>query len=167
VYLFEQGLIQADRAGAVDIRWDQVESVLQAITHRYQYGVKVASTYIYTIRRIDGYTTRITHFYQDIAELGNAIAERVTAVALPRAVDAVRAGQTVTFGDLSLNLSGIAAAGKGAVPWSEIQKVNVYNGQVSVSRQGKWLSWSSQQAKDIPNLFVFLALANRLAAGAR
>ncbi len=167
VYLFEHGLIQAERSGAVDLRWDQIDWVTQAITHVYRYGIRVQSTYVYTLRRVDGYTTKITHFYRDIAELGNTIAGQVTAVRLPRAIDAIRAGQTVNFGDLSLNASGIAAAGKGALPWTEIQRVTVTNGYVSVAKQGKWLSWSSQPAKDIRNLFVFLELANRLAAAGR
>ncbi len=167
VYLFEQGFIQADRTSAVDYRFDQIEWVTQAITHVYRYGIKVQSIYLYTIRRADGQTTKVTQFYKDIAELGNAIAEQVTAVHLPRAIDAIRAGRTINFGDLSVNLSGIAAAGKGALPWTEIQKVTVNNGVISVAKQGKWLAWSAKQAKDIPNLFVFLELANRLAAAGR
>jgi hypothetical protein len=167
VYLFEQGMIEAGKGGAVDYRWDQIDWVTQAVTHVYRYGIKVRSIYIFTVRRMDGHTTKITHFYAGIADLGNAIAHRVTEVQLPRAIAALRAGQTVNFGDLAVNMSGVASAGKGAVPWTEIQKVSVNNGVVSLARQGKWLSWSSKQAKDIPNLFVFLELANRLAAAGR
>ncbi len=167
VHVFEQGLIEVGKDGVADYRWDQIESVTQAITHVYRYGVKVRSIYIFTVRRFDGHTTKITHFYAGIEELGTVIARRVTAVALPRAIDALRAGQTLNFGDLAVNLSGIASAGKGAVPWTDIQKVSVNNGVVSLARQGKWLSWSSKQARDIPNLFVFLELANRLARGGR
>jgi len=165
VYVFEQGMIETDTNGATDYRWDQIEWVTQAITIHRTNGIKTGTTYLYTVRRVDGKTTKITHFYDRIAQLGNTIADRVTDVQLPRAIDALRAGQTVTFGDLSLNMTGMASAGKGALPWTEIQKVTVNQGVVSVAKQGKWLSWSAKQARDIPNLFVFLALATRLAGG--
>jgi hypothetical protein len=167
VHVFEQGLIEVGKTGTVEYRWDQIDWVTQAITHVYRYGVKVRSIYVFTVRRVDGQTTKITQFYANIAELGTVITRRVTEVALPRAIDALRAGHTVTFGDLAVNMSGVASAGKGAVPWTEIQKVSVNNGVVSLARQGKWLSWSSKQAKEIPNLFVFLELADRLARGGR
>jgi hypothetical protein len=45
------------------------------------------------------------------------------------------------------------------VPWSEISRVAVRNGQVSLVRAGKFRSLSSIPASKIPNLPLFLHLA--------
>lgn len=168
IYVFEQGFIQVDRTGPrAYFRWDAVGSVLQRITRNYTNGVYTGTTYLYTITRSDGVTVRLTHFYEGIAALGETIAREVTRVQLPRAIAAIQQGQTLGFGDLAINAAGIACAGRGSVPWREIEQVQVNRGYVSLRRAGKWLAWSGKPAAQIPNLFVFLTLAEQLRATAR
>lgn len=167
VYVFEHGFIQADRTGPlVEMRWDAVHSVLQRITRTYTNGIYTGTQYLYTVIRVDGMRLKLTGWYKGIAELGQTIAREVTRVQLPLAFAAVQRGETITFGDLTVNGAGIAAAGKGAVPWYEIQAVQISRGYVSVRRAGRWLAWSGQPASKIPNLFVFLTLADQLRAAA-
>jgi hypothetical protein len=167
VYVFEHGFIQADNTGPlVEMRWDAVGSVLQRITKTYTNGIYTGTQYLYTLTRSDGLRLKLTGWYKGIAQLGQTIAREVTRVQLPPAFAAVQRGQTIAFGDLTVNAAGIAAAGKGAVPWSEIQAVQIARGYVSVRRSGRWLAWSGQPASKIPNLFVFLTLADQLRAAA-
>ncbi|MEN3304183.1 MAG: hypothetical protein V7603_385 [Micromonosporaceae bacterium] len=163
VDVFENGFIQSDGSGPrADFRWDSIGSVCQRITRNYTNGLYTGTTYLYKITRHDGVTTKLTEFYDGIAALGETIAREVGQVQLPRAMEAIQHGQTVIFGDLALNAGGIACTGRGSVPWTDIERVQVNRGYVSLRRAGKWLAWSSKPASQIPNLFVFLTLADLL-----
>ena len=84
VYVFEHGFVTADRTGPLEVyRWDAINSVYQEIVDRYANGVKVATTYKYTVHRADGATVVLTEFYADIAGLGRHICEQVANVHLP------------------------------------------------------------------------------------
>jgi hypothetical protein len=163
VDVFEHGFVQSDRGGPrAEFRWDSIGSLCQRITRNYTNGIYTGTTYLYTITRHDGVTVKLTEFYEGIAALGETIAREVGQVQLPRAMEAIQHGQTVIFGDLALNAGGIACTGRGSVPWTDIERVQVNRGYVSLRRAGKWLSWSSRPASQIPNLSVFLTLAELL-----
>jgi hypothetical protein len=163
VDVFEHGFIQSDHGGPrADFRWDSIRSVCQRITRNYTNGIYTGTTYLYLVTREDGATVKLTQIYDGIAALGETIAREVTRVQLPRAMAAIEQGQTVTFGDLALNAGGLGCSRHGVVPWTEIERVQVNRGYVSLRRAGKWLSWSSKPASQIPNLFVFLTLVDLL-----
>jgi hypothetical protein len=168
VYLFEYGFVTADRTGPLEVyRWDAIHTVFQEITDRYANGVKVATTYKFTINRADGATVTLTEFYADIAGLGRHISEQVANVHLPSVQHALAAGRPVPFGDVALSTAGVSTPRGESVPWEQIEAVQVRSGYVSFRRAGKWLSISRTAAKDIPNLYLFLYLANRLHQGSR
>ena len=53
VYLFEYGFVTVDGTGPLEVyRWDAIHTVFQEITDRYANGVKVATTYKYTVNRV-------------------------------------------------------------------------------------------------------------------
>lgn len=161
VYLFQYGLVEHDKQGALTAyRWDKISEVFQEITERYANGIKVATTYVYTVRRRDGAETKLTNAYDGIAELGPHICDAVARVRLPHVEAALSRGEEVRFGDLSLSRQGIGTK-RGVVPWHEIEKVSVNNGYVSVSRAGKWLPTGSTPASKIPNLYLYLYVADQ------
>ncbi len=163
VDVFEHGFIQSDHSGPrADFRWDTIASVCQRITRNYRSGIYTGTTHLYTITRDDGVSVKLTQVYAGIAELGQTIAREVSRVQLPRAMAAIEQGKTVRFGDLTLDAGGIACTGLGLVSWNEIEQVEVNRGYVCMRRAGKWLSWSSKPASQIPNLFVFLSLTELL-----
>jgi hypothetical protein len=163
VHVFERGfIVMKSPAQLVAVRWDVVAWVLQEITDRYVNGIHVATTYLYTVVLPDGGKVKLTHFYDGIAELGQTIAREVTREHLPRAIEAVQAGRTVTFGDLQVSLAGLTSGRHGLLPWTQVEEIQVVQGYLKLRRAGKWLAWSSKPVKQIPNLFVFLNLADRL-----
>lgn len=168
VYVFESGFVTADRTGPLEAyRWDAISAVYQEIVDRYANGVKVATTYTYLIDRNDGATVKLTEFYADIAGLGRHICEQVATVHLPAVQQALAASQPVPFGDLTLSIAGVTTHKGELVPWQQIEAVQVRSGYVSFRRAGKWLSVSRTNAREIPNLYLFLHMANRLHAAAR
>lgn len=148
------------RGGRVDaFRWDQIEAMWQAITRRYSYGVYVGATHKYTVRRKDGVKVVFNDRFAQVEDLGNALSRSITNVVFPQVLAAYNAGQTITFGSLSISLQGVSN-GRETLPWSQIKEIGVNRGIISVRREGKWLNWSTIYASRVPNFFVFLALVN-------
>jgi hypothetical protein len=86
----------------------------------------------------------------------------VTKTLLPQVVAAYNAGQTITFGPLSVNRQGLTNILGKLLPWSEITGIDTQSGYIAVRQAGKWLKWSNQPVARIPNAFVFLALVKSL-----
>jgi hypothetical protein len=157
-YVFEHGLVHVDRSGTPDgYRWDAIMSVTQRIVRR-----KTFESFLYTITRNDGTVLTLTEFYDGIAELGGTVCERVAGVHLPHAYAAIERGETVPFGDLALNAAGVVSVRHGILPWTQLDGVSVAGGYVRLRRTGRWLPWSTKPAGEIPNLYVFLTLLDRL-----
>jgi hypothetical protein len=157
-YVFEHGLVHVDRSGTPDgYRWDAIMSVTQRIVRR-----KTFESYLYTVTRNDGTVLTLTEFYDGIAELGRTVCERVAGVHLPHAYAAIERGETVPFGDLALNAAGVVSVRHGVLPWAQLDCVAVTGGYVRLRRTGRWLPWSTKPAGEIPNLYVFLTLLDRL-----
>jgi uncharacterized protein DUF6585 len=163
VYAFEHGIVHVDRSGTpADYRWDAIMSVKQKIVRRTTYGVETARNYLYTVTRNDGTVLKLTEFFDGIAQLGQGISEQVARVHLPHAYAAIQRGETVPFGDLAVNAAGVVSVRHGVLPWYQLEGVNVFNGYVRLRKAGKWLPWSGKPASEIPNLYVFLTLADQL-----
>ncbi|GGP70325.1 DUF6585 family protein [Streptomyces abikoensis] len=167
IHLFEHGLIVADHSGPVSaFRWDSM-TVLQQITRRYANGVYVGTTYLYTLFKPDGSTIKLTNFYADPDRWGSAIQHEVTRAQLPNVIATLERGAAIQFGDIAMTMGGIATVKRGAVQWSEIQKIEVKNGVVFLAKAGKLLSWSNTPVAKIPNFFLFLTVVDQLCAGHR
>jgi len=77
VYLFQQGMV-IDTGKQVQVfPWHQAAIVWQSITRNYRNGRYVGTTYLYTLRRVDGYQVKLNNLTKDIAELGPAIAQGI------------------------------------------------------------------------------------------
>jgi hypothetical protein len=165
LYLYEQGFVLADRPDDPQaFRWDGIDTVFQKIVIRRTYGVETNRIYLYTITRRDGRVAKLTQFWSDIAELGPGINESVSAALAPRMLAAVERGQSVQFGDMTVNAVGIAGRRR-SVTWSEVTNVRIRNGYVSVDVAGKFFALSTVAAAKLPNLPLFLALAGHLRRG--
>ena len=103
----------------------------------------------------------MTLFWDGGAQLGAHINERVSAALLPGAVAAIDRGQGIRFGDMTLTAGGIAGK-RQSVTWTQVSGVQIVNGFVRVRVQSKTMSLSSTAAANLPNLPLFLTLANRL-----
>jgi len=161
LHFFGYGLILADSTGPTGVyRWGEI-TVLQAITKHYTNGIYIRTTYVYTLTKPDGTRTKITEFYENPQVWGPAIQNAVTGAQLPVALAALRAGNVCRFGDLSINRGGISST-RSSVTWDEIDEITVAQGYVRVRKAGKWISWSAQPVRKIPNFIVFLAAAEQM-----
>ncbi|MEV7086205.1 DUF6585 family protein [Streptomyces sp. NPDC093085] len=98
-------------------------------------------------------------------EWGPEIRRSVTEAQVPRALAALGDGARLSFGPLWITGDG-AGSRRSALPWAEIQRVEIVRGSVTVRAGGRRQVWATA-ASGIPNLCVFHALADQLAGGAR
>lgn len=161
VYLFEQGLV-VERGKQVQVfPWNQVAAVWQSITRTYRNGRYAGTTYVYTLRRADGYQVKLNNLTKDIAELGAALAQGITRELVPQALHSLQAGQTLTFASLSINREGISN-GQAFLPWSQVQGIDVQQGRVSVKKTGTARAFWTNRVAKIPNFLVFMAVTSEM-----
>lgn len=163
VYVFEHGFLYKKGNEAVQpFRWDQIEAVWYQVTRHYTNGVYTGTTHRYKVRRRDSYEIVLNDRFTKVGQLGETINNQVTKTLLPQVVAAYNAGQTITFGPLSVNRQGLTNILGKLLPWSEITGIDTQSGYIAVRQAGKWLKWSNQPVARIPNAFVFLALVKSL-----
>lgn len=161
IYLFEQGMVIERGAQVQAFPWNQIAEVWQSITRNYRNGRYVGTTYLYTLRRTDGYRFKLDNLTKDIAELGPVIAQAIAREMVPPALHAIQGGQTLTFASLSLTQRGIANR-REMLPWSQIQGVNVHQGRATIKKAGtSRVFWTDRVAK-ILNFLVFTVIADEM-----
>lgn len=159
VYVYDRGFAHKKGSEAAQpFRWDQIEAVWYYVIRHYRNGIYTGTTHNYRVRRVDGYEIVLNDRFANVATLGDTVSNQVTGAKMPQVIAAYNAGQTITFGPLSLNRQGIQNANGNLLPWPEIKDVSLQNGYVAVSKAGKWLRWSTQPVRNIPNVFLFIAL---------
>lgn len=163
VVAFEQGfLYKKGNEAPQPFRWDQIEAAWYHVTRHYRNGIYTGTTHRYRVRRQGGYEIILNDRFTNVGQLGDIISDQVTRYQLPQVMAAYNAGQTVSFGPLSIHWQGIMNGQGSLLPWQEIHDVEIQRGYVSVRKAGKWLSWSGQPVANIPNVFVFIAMTKSI-----
>jgi hypothetical protein len=161
IYIYSEGFAYTRINKVTAFRWDQIESMLQAVTRQYMNGIYVGTNHKYTISGLDGKKIVLNDIISNVGTAGEIIADMVTRVKLPQAIESFQAGNTLNFGKLSISSQGISN-GKETIAWEQVKGINVNAGIVTVKKDNQWLSWSSVRVAQIPNFFVFLALVKAI-----
>jgi hypothetical protein len=158
--LYENGFALNERSGLRQVRWDQVEAVWQSVTKRYYNGVYVGTTHVYTVRTNDAQKVVLDDRLVKVEDMGKAIQYGTSQALWPRYIQALQAGQRVTFGPFALDAQGMYS-GKKALQWKEIKAVKIQRGMISVRKEGGWLNWAGASVPQIPNFYIFYDLLAR------
>lgn len=159
VFVCSEGFLFKRGSRLDAFRWDQVAAIWQKVTRRYYNGIYTGTRHKYTVQHIDGTKVIFTDRFPDVEALGDVIAREVTNRQIPQMIAAYKAGQTLQFGPLSVNMQGVSN-NRELLPWSQVQGISVDQGSVRISKEGKLLSWSTVTVSKIPNVFAFIALVN-------
>jgi hypothetical protein len=112
-----------------------------------------------TVVREDGATAHFSPVLAEYAELAEEVQRRSFPHLWADAADGFRDGRMLPFGKLEVSLLGVHHAGK-VLPWPQVGKLTIAQGQLAVEQKGKWLPWAAvKPAADIPNPHVLFALA--------
>ncbi|MFB8008890.1 DUF6585 family protein [Nocardia sp. NPDC056000] len=167
--LFEHGAVVQSGGRTHVFRWETV-SVIEDITrvsHR-TYGSETGVSWTYRCQLTDpsGADYLVTDRFVGAEHWGPEIRQRVTAAQLPLALAAAETGKSLEFGSITLSHGAIRAHNR-SVPWGEVQEIRIDKGYIAIRVAGEWLSLTKVAANAIPNVFVFLELAERLRTRAR
>ncbi|MBN1427520.1 MAG: hypothetical protein JXB07_03990 [Anaerolineae bacterium] len=160
VLVFDEGVgvVKGDQVTAM--HWSEVNEIYQDI---YTYRVNlipVVNRHNHTLHSVDGRELQLTRRIHEIEKLGPMLHQAVTKHKMPIAVDTLKSGGTVNFGPIAISNQGMTFRKK-LIPWDEIKGVRIQNGTIMVNRAGKFM-WGGAQASQIPNLYLFLALADQI-----
>jgi hypothetical protein len=159
--VFEEGLAYTQNNVTELVRWDDVTAFWYDVTHVQQSGRTASTSHVYTVERNDGKKLIFKDTLGNIVKLGETIRDETTRRLLPRAVQALQAGETISFGKIAISKEGISQ-GKDTVPWDQIENIRLNRGIVAITWKDKRLKWSSIRVRETPNVFVLLAIVNQV-----
>ncbi len=157
VLVFRDGLVVIVGSQATACRWDDIESVTEDVKHVFINGSYNHSEERFTLRRYDGESVIVKGPLRDMAVLGETIQQEVTSRRFPVLQQALARGETVAFGDFTLNPTGLGYRQE-ELPWGEVGQLKVENGFVKISKAGVNNNWVLVEVARIPNVRAFLGL---------
>jgi hypothetical protein len=158
VFACRDGLARVHGTKAELVRWDEVNSVRRDLNKKE--GVTVRSPYRVILVRRDGKELEFTEALSDVKRLRELAEERTLPLMLPAAVEALRAGETVGFGAVSVSPEGIHS-GKDTLPWEDFADAEAKQGQLVVRAAGRRWPFLKLDIAKVSNPHVFLALTEQ------
>lgn len=160
-FLFDDGILHFDGDRFSVVRWADVESVQDAEAPFSFGGQRVFSKRGITITDRQGQSTTFTEVFYHIEELANVIRKEVALRQVPRLLERLRAGEALPFGRLTLLAEGLSLDGH-FLRWDEVASVET-GPIIYIEKKGRrWLTWGSISANEVPNLFAFVQLSQKL-----
>jgi hypothetical protein len=164
IYECAEGFVLLKGSEVIPCRWDEIACIWQRIVAYYSRGAYTGSSFKYIIQRADGGQIILTQLFHRIYRLGERIQLELQTRLVPQALAAVKEGQTLPFGPFSLSQQGLTTP-KGVIPWNEVQQVRTQFNWVTIERRGQRPDASAGRVDTVPNLQVFLTVADKVAHG--
>lgn len=161
VHLFQKGLVVARGRELEALPWGRIDAFWQDVVRYYASGISVGSRHVYRLRRGDGFEVRLDGLTGAIGELGEALSKGIVYEQLPKVLDAIHAGETLTFGPVAVNLQTIRH-GRATLRWDEVQRFMVVRGLILIRRHGRAKAWARLRYARTPNAAVLLVVLEEM-----
>lgn len=164
IYHFDQGLIRTKGNQIEVVRWEHVRAIFVEIRRKEH-----RTNYLYTIECDDGARIMLTDVVERIETLGQNVQQSILNALWPSVVASYQAGNSLSFGPLSVSMQGIAQ-GIEVLPWNQVQDVKqvqdiIKRDYIDVKSVGKTSNWSHTLVSRIPNVIIFLRLCDYACTG--
>ena len=149
-YVFTNGIITVVGKQSVVYRWDQLQTIWRG-TKDNEGGI---NTNTLRLRKTDGTEIKSSQFpgVQHASELCDTIEHEFVRLNLPAAIDIFRSGMPLTFGKLTISLSGVDKSKGEILPWSQVTHFDVTKRDITIRKEGrKHLGWFHAFIPDVPN----------------
>ncbi|WP_431677192.1 DUF6585 family protein [Kitasatospora sp. KL5] len=168
--LYDRGLTAVVKGRVHAVRYESTSVLQNTVRHT---GVGGYTSYEYTLTDVAGGKVVLRGRADGVGEVaepgkftnprewGPAVQDAVTRARLPAAIAALASDGRLEFGRLWLTRHEVGSARESA-RWHEIQEVKVFDGVIRLKVAGRWRALTSAAVSTTPNVFVFLALAERL-----
>lgn len=170
LYVFVAGFIYQDVHQYLTFRWEEIGEVSQSV-HRVTDTTgrdHRRTDYALTVQRGDGSgglaykkSVELTGPANDLVAVGGMIVSEVTRAKRGKALAALEADRSLSFGALCLDRRGLSN-GKETLTWPEIRSLDVRQGALSVWKEGKRMPWFASPVGSVPNLELFLEVVGML-----
>jgi Family of unknown function (DUF6585) len=114
----------------------------------------------------DGRRILVTSNTRHAAEAIGVVLGKVQPPILAEARRRVGAGDSASFGALSVSREGVSWKGKPPVPFAELSAARIVGQYLRLRRKGKLFDLVKVRSDKIPNVLVFLELIESLGVGA-
>lgn len=145
-------------------RWQNIETVWETLLAGETSSTLQASArgenHMFRVRCRAGKELVFRSFLDDLPWLGQIIKHETLPYLLPPAVAALKAGEALSFGPLSLDSEGLSAGADKFLSWAELKDVQAANGLLVASRIGKRWAWLKVPLGQVPNAHVLLVLVS-------
>jgi hypothetical protein len=157
VYLYENGLIFADRGDTKAFAWDAVKEMRVS-------GVRAGSSETVSWRcvlvRADDTEAVVGPEFPGAQDVVETVSSAVTERLLPKYISRIEAGGSVRFGPFAISREGITKDGE-EVPWPQVASVEISNGMVYMNRLDRTAGMTATAA-EVPNAVAFSELARHV-----
>lgn len=164
VTLHQGGFYYRDRKGEWVVPWSAIDGVYQKIVRVYRAGVEVDVRDVYTIALQDGQTLEIDYHFEDVEAFGYVLTTALSGQRLDACRQAFSAGETLDFGAIRVDRTGIAADGK-TLPWQDVESVAWKAGILSsdqafvqIKRTGGLLAWAKVPVERVKNYHLLVSI---------
>lgn len=165
IYLCSQGLLSICGKQHQVIRWSEIQGT------SYRYTASYGGSAGLVLRGMDGKKFVLSRNLNQYEELYAIIEGQVKETMVAAALTQYEHGETIHFGDLEVNQSGIADRDN-AIIWEQLEDVRLVKSELSLRYDGEWHDWHGPSSWKIyaphysypPNLPVFVALVQHILA---
>ncbi len=162
IALYQNGFAYNHPGGLQSWRWKDVASLRMAVTRHDLFGINTGATHVYSVENRNGSRFVLNDSLCRVEELARVIEEKTFLSLFEQAAQQYNAGQTLTFGPVLVNKTGIQINKKNYA-WGEIQPVTVRRGYLHIARkEGGLFSGAKTALASIPNLRVLLSIINQV-----
>jgi hypothetical protein len=161
VAIYERGFVVTRGRKARRFAWGEIASVTQRTERVRVNGIPGPRRTKVSVRLVNGRRIKIPDRYQGIMKLAENLQIKMAAERLPKVIEQIERGETVSFGAFKVSRKHVSRFFK-KLRWAEVESVQVVNGQVIVRRKGHWPAWSAPYVFQVENLYVLLQILQRL-----
>src|SRR5262249_11804358 len=158
--IFADGFVSFTEKRPLIFPWKEIAKVSEKITKQYVNGFEVGTDYYCKVQGADGELFVFDHFrYANCQVLGQFIAQGAAREQLPLVLSANSTGGEVDFGTIKVGPKGIYE-GNDLLPWEEVGKVWVTNGEIIIGQQNKEGYWCNLDCSKTFNQLVLHEVIN-------
>lgn len=169
VVTYRDGIAYCGISQKAVFRWVDVESIKIKAVDEYVGVDPLGVLYVpygfqsrtLKIRRSDGVRIVLNHQLMDWDELGQTVLNATYPHMLERAIASYFKGEMVRFGRVRVNRDGFRYDWS-KLNWSDIQKLEVFNGRLTVRKKERWFRWAEIPLDQIVSYHVLFGLMNEV-----
>jgi hypothetical protein len=163
IYQFPEGLALIRQDQMTAFLWEEIDTIehqanVQLLPNLWSFIIKGFSLR-FVVQRWDGAQLTFNDFLPKYNKLWEIIQQETLPVLLPRVLKSYRAGKTVSFGPLRLNLGGLSY-GKKMLAWRDVEEISIDSYTVSIQEKDRWWPWFKVSTTRIPNVLVFQSMTD-------